>query len=159
MHKLVSFLLHGIILIISMSVFVGSVLALGTILSAKPLHDLRYKGLNGDPKVLGCPYTSYVFLGWAITFVIGLVVTSVLPIISWFATYRFPFPLLSLLGFSQVFYLFLQITPYSTPNVLRYDNCFCYWWYLIIYFYNLFLAAVILVWWYWSCFTTLIWNW
>ncbi|XP_027916501.1 calpain-type cysteine protease DEK1 isoform X1 [Vigna unguiculata] len=79
----------GIILIISMSVFVGSVLALGAIVSAKPLDDLRYKGLNGDPKVLGSPYTSYVFLGWAMASVIGLVVTSVLPIISWFATYRF----------------------------------------------------------------------
>ncbi|KAK7369224.1 hypothetical protein VNO80_11259 [Phaseolus coccineus] len=79
----------GIVLIICMSVFIGSVLALGAIVSAKPLDDLRYKGLNGDPKVLGSPYTSYVFLGWAMASAIGLVVTSVLPIISWFATYRF----------------------------------------------------------------------
>lgn len=72
-----------------MSVFVGSVLALGAIVSAKPLDDLRYKGWNGDPKILGSPYTSSVFLGWAMASAIGLVVTSVLPIISWFATYRF----------------------------------------------------------------------
>lgn len=89
MFKLVLFLLQGIVLIICMSVFIGSVLALGAIVSAKPLDDLRYKGLNGDPKVLGSPYTSYVFLGWAMASAIGLVVTSVLPIISWFATYRF----------------------------------------------------------------------
>ncbi|KHN06483.1 Calpain clp-1 [Glycine soja] len=79
----------GIVLLISMSVFVGSVLALGAIVSAKPLDDLRYKGWNGDPKILGSPYTSSVFLGWAMASAIGLVVTSVLPIISWFATYRF----------------------------------------------------------------------
>ena len=82
-------LLQGIVLLISMSVFVGSVLALGAIVSAKPLDDLRYKGWNGDPKILGSPYTSSVFLGWAMASAIGLVVTSVLPIISWFATYRF----------------------------------------------------------------------
>ncbi|KAJ1405412.1 Peptidase C2, calpain, catalytic domain [Sesbania bispinosa] len=85
---------EGIVLIICMSVFVGSVLALGTIVSAKPLEDLRYKGLNGDQKSVGksfgSPYTSSVFLGWAMASAIGLVVTSVLPIISWFATYRFP---------------------------------------------------------------------
>ncbi|RDX80632.1 Calpain-type cysteine protease DEK1, partial [Mucuna pruriens] len=80
---------EGIVLIICMSVFVGSVLALGAIVSAKPLDDLRYKGWNGDPNVLGSPYTSSVFLGWAMASAIGLVVTSVLPIISWFATYRF----------------------------------------------------------------------
>ncbi|KAG5029588.1 hypothetical protein JHK87_013102 [Glycine soja] len=80
---------EGIVLLISMSVFVGSVLALGAIVSAKPLDDLRYKGWNGDPKILGSPYTSSVFLGWAMASAIGLVVTSVLPIISWFATYRF----------------------------------------------------------------------
>lgn len=80
---------EGIVLIISMSLFVGSLLALGAIVSAKPLDDLRYKGWNGDPKNLGSPYTSSVFLGWAMVSAIGLVVTSVLPIISWFATYRF----------------------------------------------------------------------
>lgn len=88
-HNFSGFLLQGIVLIICMSVFVGSVLALGAIVSAKPLDDLRYKGWNGDQKSLGSPYTSSVFLGWAMASAIGLVVTSVLPIISWFATYRF----------------------------------------------------------------------
>ncbi|KAK7318765.1 hypothetical protein RJT34_03472 [Clitoria ternatea] len=81
--------IKGIVLIISMSLFVGSVLALGAIVSAKPLDDLRYRGLNGDHKSLVSPYTSSLFLGWAMASAIGLVVTSVLPIISWFATYRF----------------------------------------------------------------------
>lgn len=71
-----------------MSVFVGSVLALGAIVSAKPLDDLRYKGWNNQKNSVS-PYTSSVFLGWAMASAIGLVVTSVLPIISWFATYRF----------------------------------------------------------------------
>ncbi|XP_027346143.1 calpain-type cysteine protease DEK1 [Abrus precatorius] len=80
---------EGIVLIICMSVFVGSVLALGAIASSKPLDDLRYKGWNGDQKSLVSPYTSSIFLGWAMASAIGLVVTGVLPIISWFATYRF----------------------------------------------------------------------
>ncbi|KAE9601229.1 hypothetical protein Lal_00023944 [Lupinus albus] len=82
---------EGIALIGCMSVFAVSVLALGLIVSAKPLDDLRYKGWNGDQKSLASPYTSSVFLGWAMASAIGLVVTSVLPIISWFATYRFSF--------------------------------------------------------------------
>ncbi|MCI14187.1 calpain-type cysteine protease DEK1-like [Trifolium medium] len=84
-----------------MSVFVGSVLALGAIVSAKPLDDLRYKGWN-DQKSLVSPYTSSVFLGWAMASAIGLVVTSVLPIISWFATYRFPLSSAILIGIFAV---------------------------------------------------------
>lgn len=115
MHKLVLFLLQGIVLIISMSVFVGSVLALGAIVSAKPLDDLRYKGLNGDPKVLGSPYTSYVFLGWAMASAIGLVVTSVLPIISWFATYRFSLSSAIFIGlFAGILSVF--ISPHILPT-------------------------------------------
>ncbi|KAI4317449.1 hypothetical protein L6164_025316 [Bauhinia variegata] len=80
---------EGIILIICMSVFTGSVLALGAIVSVKPLDDLRYKGWNGDQKSFASPYASSVYLGWAMASAIALVVTGVLPIISWFATYRF----------------------------------------------------------------------
>ncbi|XP_028759629.1 calpain-type cysteine protease DEK1 [Neltuma alba] len=80
---------EGIVLIICMSIFVGSVLALGAIVSAKPLDDLRYKGWNGDQKSFTSPYASSVYLGWAMASAIALVVTGVLPIISWFATYRF----------------------------------------------------------------------
>lgn len=80
---------EGIVLIICMSIFVGSVLALGAIVSAKPLDDLRYKGWNGDQKSFVSPYASSIYLGWAMASAIALVVTGVLPIISWFATYRF----------------------------------------------------------------------
>ncbi|KAK2438390.1 calpain-type cysteine protease family [Trifolium repens] len=91
----------GIVLIICVSVFVGSVLALGAIVSAKPLDDLGYKGWN-DQKSAVSPYTSSVFLGWAMASAIGLVVTSVLPIISWFATYRFPLSSAILIGIFAV---------------------------------------------------------
>lgn len=66
-----------------------SVFALGAIVSAKPLDDLKYKGWTGDQKTFTSPYTSTVFLGWAMTSAIALVVSGVLPIVSWFATYRF----------------------------------------------------------------------
>lgn len=89
-----------------MSVFVGTVLALGAIVSAKPLDDLRYKGLNGDQKSLVSPYTSSVFLGWAMASAIGLVVTSALPIISWFATYRFSLSSAILVGISAGIFSF-----------------------------------------------------
>ncbi|KAL2540822.1 Calpain-type cysteine protease DEK1 [Abeliophyllum distichum] len=78
-----------IVLFICISLFVGSVLALGAIVSAKPLDDLKYKGWNGDQNSVSSPYTSSVYLGWAMASAIALVVTGVLPIVSWFATYRF----------------------------------------------------------------------
>ncbi|KAL0000054.1 hypothetical protein SO802_019656 [Lithocarpus litseifolius] len=80
---------EGVVLAICISVFTGSVLALGAIISAKPLDDLGYKGLSGDPKSFSSPYVSSVYLGWAMASAIVLVVTGVLPIVSWFATYRF----------------------------------------------------------------------
>ncbi|KAL2557118.1 Calpain-type cysteine protease DEK1 [Forsythia ovata] len=78
-----------IVLFICISLFVGSVLALGAIVSAKPLDDLKYKGWNSDQNSVSSPYTSSVYLGWAMASAIALVVTGVLPIVSWFATYRF----------------------------------------------------------------------
>lgn len=84
-----NFLFQGVVLVICISVFAGSVLALGAIVSAKPLDDLKYKGWTGEQKGLGSPYASSVYLGWAMASAIALVVTGVLPIISWFATYRF----------------------------------------------------------------------
>nr|XP_023927108.1 calpain-type cysteine protease DEK1-like [Quercus suber] len=80
---------EGVVLAICVSVFTGSVLALGAIISAKPLDDLGYKGLSGDLKSFSSPYVSSVYLGWAMASAIVLVVTGVLPIVSWFATYRF----------------------------------------------------------------------
>ncbi|PHT49482.1 Calpain-type cysteine protease DEK1 [Capsicum baccatum] len=79
----------GVVLFISISLFAGSILALEAIVSAKPLDDLDYKGWTGGRNSVTSPYASSVFLGWAMASVIALVVTGVLPIISWFVTYRF----------------------------------------------------------------------
>lgn len=69
--------------------FAGSLLALGGIISAKPLDDLSYRGLTGDQNTVSSPYVSSLYLGWAMASAIALIVTGVLPIVSWFATYRF----------------------------------------------------------------------
>ncbi|KAJ4822515.1 Calpain-type cysteine protease dek1 [Turnera subulata] len=80
---------EAVILIICTVVFIGSVLALGAIVSAKPLDALGYKGVTSVPKSFSSPYASSIYVGWAMASAIALVVTGVLPIISWFATYRF----------------------------------------------------------------------
>ncbi|CAL5425722.1 unnamed protein product [Camellia sinensis] len=87
-HRLLG-LKQGVVLFICMSLFAGSVLALGAIVSAKPLDDLRYKGWTGEHDSFTSPYASSAYLGWAMASAIALVVTGVLPIVSWFATYRF----------------------------------------------------------------------
>ncbi|KAG0455407.1 hypothetical protein HPP92_024699 [Vanilla planifolia] len=78
-----------IILVVSIFVFACSVVALGSIVSAKPLDDLGYQGWNGGQRSFYSPYASSVYLGWAIASMIALLTTAVLPIVSWFATYRF----------------------------------------------------------------------
>ncbi|XP_051113651.1 calpain-type cysteine protease DEK1 [Andrographis paniculata] len=80
---------EGAVLIICIALFVGSLLALGGIISSKPLDDLRYRGWTGDQKNVSSPYASSVYVGWAMAAAIALVVTGVLPIVSWFGTYRF----------------------------------------------------------------------
>ncbi|CAK9163181.1 unnamed protein product [Ilex paraguariensis] len=80
---------EGVVLFICISVFAGSVLALGAIVSAKPLEDLQYKGWTRDQNSVTSPYASSVYLGWALASAIALIVTGVLPMVSWFATYRF----------------------------------------------------------------------
>lgn len=80
---------EGIVLAVSVSIFIGSVLALGAIGSAKPLEDLGYKGWNRDQNNVYSPYASAMYLGWAIASLIALLITALLPIVSWFATYRF----------------------------------------------------------------------
>ncbi|KVH90878.1 Concanavalin A-like lectin/glucanase superfamily [Cynara cardunculus var. scolymus] len=80
---------EGVVLSICISIFVGSVLALGAIVSAKPLEDLGYKGWAGGQNSIKSPYASSVYLGWAMASVVALIVTGLLPIASWFATYRF----------------------------------------------------------------------
>lgn len=82
-------LFQGILLAVSIFIFAGSVAALGAIVSAKPLDDLGYKGWNGDEEGFYSPYASSAYLGWAVAAAIALLVTAVLPIVSWFATYRF----------------------------------------------------------------------
>lgn len=78
-----------VVLFICIALFAGSLLALGGIISAKPLDDLRYKSWTGDPKSVSSPYASSMYIGWAIASAIALTVTGVMPIVSWFATYRF----------------------------------------------------------------------
>lgn len=80
---------EGLVLVICISVFAGSVLALGAIVSAKPLDDLGYKGWTGEQRSFTSPYASSLYIGWAMASSIALIVTGVLPIVSWFATYRF----------------------------------------------------------------------
>ncbi|ERN17768.1 calpain-type cysteine protease DEK1 [Amborella trichopoda] len=80
---------EGIVLTVSMLIFIVSLLALGSIISKKPMDDLRYEAWNGDKESFDSPYTSSFYLGWAITSALALIVTGVLPIVSWFATYRF----------------------------------------------------------------------
>lgn len=81
--------MKGFILWICVVVFVGSVIALGAIISAKPLDDLKYKLFSATENNFTSPYTSSVYLGWAMASGVSLVVTAILPIVSWFATYRF----------------------------------------------------------------------
>ncbi|XP_057954854.1 calpain-type cysteine protease DEK1 [Malania oleifera] len=80
---------EGVVLGICISLFVGSVLALGAIVSAKPLDELGYKPWTNDQNNFTSPYESYLYLGWAMASAIALIVSGVLPIVSWFATYRF----------------------------------------------------------------------
>uniref|UniRef100_A0A0D3BN76 Calpain catalytic domain-containing protein n=1 Tax=Brassica oleracea var. oleracea TaxID=109376 RepID=A0A0D3BN76_BRAOL len=81
--------MKGFILWICLVVFAGSVMALGAIISSKPLDDLKYKLFSAKGNNFMSPYTSSVYLGWAMASGIALVVTAILPIVSWFATYRF----------------------------------------------------------------------
>ncbi|XP_076889282.1 calpain-type cysteine protease DEK1-like [Bidens hawaiensis] len=80
---------EGVVLSICISLFIASVLALGAIVSAKPLEDLGYTGWAGGQNSIKSPYASSVYLGWAMASLIALIVTGLLPIASWFATYRF----------------------------------------------------------------------
>ncbi|XP_062091755.1 uncharacterized protein LOC133797721 [Humulus lupulus] len=72
-----------------MVLFTISVFALGGIVSAKPLDDWMGKGLTGEQKGFSSLCASSVYIGWAMASVVALVVTGELPIVLWFATYRF----------------------------------------------------------------------
>ncbi|CAM8889204.1 unnamed protein product [Rhodiola kirilowii] len=75
---------EGYVLLISVFVFFGAVISLGSIVSAHPLKALEHK----ETMVMS-PYASPVYIGWALASAIALFVTATLPIVSWFATYRF----------------------------------------------------------------------
>ncbi|GLJ45014.1 hypothetical protein SUGI_0947480 [Cryptomeria japonica] len=74
---------------ISVAIFIAAVIALGALISVKPLDDLSYRGWNREQDNFTSPYTSSFYLGWAIASTFAMVVTGVLPAVSWFATYRF----------------------------------------------------------------------
>lgn len=89
MHGCCHRLKEGLAMGISVTIFIFSVIALGTIISVKPLDDLGYRGWNGDQESFTSPYTSSFYLGWAIASAVALTITGILPVVSWFATYRF----------------------------------------------------------------------
>ncbi|THU49490.1 hypothetical protein C4D60_Mb06t10110 [Musa balbisiana] len=91
-----------ILLALSLFIFIGSVVALGAIISAKPLDDLGYKGWNVDQNSAYSPYTTSMYLGWALASAIALMFTAVLPIVAWFATYRFSLSSAICLGFFTI---------------------------------------------------------
>ncbi|KAG6548076.1 hypothetical protein Mapa_010510 [Marchantia paleacea] len=70
---------------------VGSIIGLGLLISFKPLDDLSYSGWSGPQPSSDSPYTSSLYLGWAIASALVLILTGILPAVSWFATYRFSF--------------------------------------------------------------------
>ncbi|XP_042456933.1 calpain-type cysteine protease ADL1-like [Zingiber officinale] len=93
---------EAIMLAGSLCIFMGSVAALGAIISAKPLDDLGYKGWNTNQNSIYSPYTTSMYLGWALASAIALVFTAGMPIVAWFATYRFSFSSAICLGFFTV---------------------------------------------------------
>lgn len=70
---------------------VGSIIGLGLLISFKPLDDLSYSGWSGPQPSSNSPYASSFYLGWAIASALVLILTGILPAVSWFATYRFSF--------------------------------------------------------------------
>jgi hypothetical protein len=80
---------QGALFAISIAVFTASVIGLGAIVSAKPLDALGYKGWDADKKSFYSPYATSMYLGWALSSTIAVLVTGVIPIVAWFATYRF----------------------------------------------------------------------
>lgn len=100
-----------VVLTLCIIVFTVSVLALGAIVSAKPLEDLGYKGWTGEQNNFTSPYASSAYIGWAMASAVALAVTGVLPIISWFATYRFSLSSATCVGiFSVVLVAFCGVS-------------------------------------------------
>ncbi|KNA16830.1 hypothetical protein SOVF_085410 [Spinacia oleracea] len=109
--------IEGIAFLVCVAVFVGSVISLGVIVSFKPLDELSYNGWNADGKIYASPYASPIYLGWAMASGIALLVTGVLPVISWFATYRFSvFSGVCLVLFSVVLVAFCGVSYAEITN-------------------------------------------
>lgn len=114
---------EGVVLLICIALFAGSVLALGAIVSAKPLDVLGYTGWTGGENSGTTPYTSSVYLGWAMASAIALLITGTLPIVSWFATYQFSLSSAICIGtFAAVLVAFcgasyLEVVSSSDDNV------------------------------------------
>ncbi|KAF8721457.1 hypothetical protein HU200_023077 [Digitaria exilis] len=69
--------------------FTASIIGLGAIVSAKPLDALGYKGWDANKNSFYSPYASSMYLGWALSSTIAVLTTGLIPIVAWFATYRF----------------------------------------------------------------------
>ncbi|KAG2552578.1 hypothetical protein PVAP13_9KG552600 [Panicum virgatum] len=78
-----------VLFVISIAVFTASVIGLGAIVSAKPLDALGYKGWDADKNSFYSPYATSMYLGWALSSTIAVLTTGLIPIVAWFATYRF----------------------------------------------------------------------
>ncbi|ONL97113.1 Calpain-type cysteine protease DEK1 [Zea mays] len=75
--------------VITIAVFTASIIGLGAIVSAKPLDALGYKGWDADKNSSYSPYATSMYLGWALSSTIAVITTGLIPIVAWFATYRF----------------------------------------------------------------------
>ncbi|BFI07497.1 calpain-type cysteine protease DEK1 [Marchantia polymorpha subsp. ruderalis] len=80
---------ENLVMTLAVLVCLGSIIALAGIISFKPLDELSYSGWNGKHEKSVSPYTSSLYLGWAIASALVLILTGMLPAVSWFATYRF----------------------------------------------------------------------
>eukprot|EP00850_Spirogloea_muscicola_P009608 SM000054S18094 [mRNA] locus=s54:393511:404012:+ [translate_table: standard] len=83
----------------------GSVAALGFLIDLAPLGDLPYHAMSSSP------YSSPSYIGWTIATFTALLITSTLPAIAWFSTYRIsPSSIASILTFIVVLFAYCGST-------------------------------------------------
>lgn len=82
-------LLQDGVMSICIIICIVCIISLGFIISLSPLDDLKYHGWSIKEINFTSPYTSPVYLGWAIASIFALLLTGILPAVAWFATYRF----------------------------------------------------------------------
>lgn len=106
---------------ISIGVFTASVIGLGAIVSATPLDALGYKGWDANKNSFYSPYASSMYLGWALSSTIAVLTTGLIPIVAWFATYRFsPSSAICVGLFASTFY---SILFQNSPGIS--DGTYC----------------------------------